>query len=196
VARIAQKSGGLLAKLENARDERRVVPFARALFQIGGAGRRAGLHRVSVRFRQRCTVLLARPRAVGMVDMLAQSPILGVLQHRDVTRRLQRELPARLPVALSRRAGRLQDVVRNTGKHVATLNIHRECVGGVENVLREASRETGEFLGDLREAFLLVGGQFRAGQPEIAQLVVDNAALRRVEPRVLFACAQRLVLRE
>ena len=86
VVRVAEELRELAAQLDDARDERRVVPFG--LAELGGA------------------------RGAFAVERLAQRAVVGVLHHRQVGRHVQRELPARrLPSFCGRLARRLQHVV-------------------------------------------------------------------------------------
>jgi hypothetical protein len=61
------------------------------------------------------------------------------------------------------------------------------CLGGVQNVFRELGAELRQFLLDVLVAGALFRRQGDAGQAEIAQGVIDDLALGRVEPGVLRA---------
>ena len=121
---------------------------------------------------------------VGAVHGLAQLAVVGVLHHRNVGGRVQRELPALLALLLRRGPRREPRVFGNAGEVRFIRNVLREGVGGVQQVFLELRRQGCQFFLDLLEAGLQVLRQFGARQAEIAHLVVhDLLAARRTGRR-------------
>jgi len=84
---VAEQLRVFLAQLQQACDQRRVVPFR--LAELGGA------------------------RRVRAVQRFAQRAVIRVLHHGQIGRHLQRELPAALAVALRSLASRGEHVLRH-----------------------------------------------------------------------------------
>ena len=109
---------------------------------------------------------------------------------------MQREFPAGLSVFLGGFARGLANVVGDAGELGLVGNELGEGIGRVEQVLGELRGEAREFLRDRLEARLLVFRQLGAGQAEVADLVVDDLALRRRQRGVFRTLADGLVLGE
>ena len=109
---------------------------------------------------------------------------------------MQDELPSGPAVLLRCRARGLEHVVRDPGERRALLDVHREGVGRIERVLGELGRELRRLFLDFGVALLLLGRKLRPGEPEVADLVLDDLLLRARQPFELGSGAQRLVLLE
>ena len=156
VIAVAEVAGFLRAQFEDAADERHVVPLrlAAQVVELGGTG------------------------GVGAIEFFAQRATFRVLHDRQVGGHVQREFPAGHTILVSGSARRLDDVVRNAGQFGLVGDDLGEGVGGVEQVFRELRRKASQFF--LYGLKARLGGfrQFGAGEAEVADLVVDDPALR------------------
>jgi hypothetical protein len=100
---------------------------------------------------------------------------------------MQGELPAGLAVLLRGLARGLQHVGRNARDIGRVLDVVRERVGGVEQVVGKARFERRQLLADLLETGFLVLRQLGPSQTKIAQRVLDDRALSGAELRELRA---------
>jgi hypothetical protein len=153
---IAEEHGFLAPQLEDAMDDRRVVPRLVAA-EIGGHGRHGAMH------------------------LGTQRTVVRVLHDGDVAGHAQRELVA---FAAVRRRGRLRrrdDVRRHAGELARIVDHLRPRVLGVEHVVVEFRGQLRELLLHRLEPCLAIGGQLRAAEAKVAQLVLDQPAPGRVE---------------
>src|SRR5919198_3738081 len=169
IVAIAKELRRLAAQLDDARNERRIVPVRLAKF--------------------------GRARHALPVHRLPQRPVLRVLHYRHIGGRMQRELPAGLAVLFSGFARGLEHIRRDAAD-AALVHHDREGLGRVEQVFRKPAAKTRKLLLDLRETRLAIARQLGAAQPEVAQRVVDDAAPCGAECRVIGRSGERLVLLE
>ncbi len=172
---VVEQLGFLVAQLEQSGDVAGVVP----LFQFAEYGPHfRGLG------------------GAGAVDGFAQAALVGELQHREVGREVQRELPACLAILLGGGARGLLDVLGDAGQLALVLDQQLVVVGGVEHVFREAGGHGRVLFLDLGEALLFGRRQLGAAQAEVAHGVLDDLAARRRQRRVGGAGLDRLVFGE
>ena len=169
-AGVAEQPGFFVAQRQDLTDQRGVVERLRAEFRS--------------------------PRRRGAVKRLAQAAAVGVLQHRQVGRHVQGELPAGFAILLGRFARGFDGVGRQASKLGGVADVFGKGIGGVEQVFGELGAECGEFFLDGLEARFLRFRKFGAGEPEVANLVVEDALARGAERGVFRAGAQRLVAGE
>ena len=120
--------------------------------------------------------------------------MVGVLQHRQVRRHVQRELPAGLAVGFGGGARGGHDVFRKAQEFLLGRREMRECVRRVEHVVAELRRQFRQAFGDGLEAGLGGGVQLGATEAEVPQAVVDDALPRGRQRTERGAGAKRLVL--
>ena len=124
---------------------------------------------------------LGGARHVGAVHALAQRAVVRVLHDRQVRGHVQRELPA----APCRRPSPPSAAVSSTSsgmpRPLVGIGVEvREGVGRVEHVVAEARGQFGRASRPAAlNARLLVVGQLGAAEPEVAQLVLDDASAAR-----------------
>mmetsp|Transcript_24174 Transcript_24174/g.65462 ORF Transcript_24174/g.65462 Transcript_24174/m.65462 type:complete len:555 (-) Transcript_24174:22-1686(-) len=156
----AEKLGALGAEGEDGVDGRLVVALlGSALRGVGGLGGGAG--------------------HVRAVHCLAQGRVLGVTQHGQETRRIQRHHPrarlgrgALIPGLSSRGGHELQRCPGQTCHLLRARETAREGLGGIEEVVGEGGGQARQFGLDLTEARLI-----RAGEPDPAQLSTQDLEL-------------------
>ena len=184
-AGIAEQDGFFAAQREQLVDDRRIVEpgLLFSIFRRGRVGRRAS--------------------DVGAVHRLAQHAVIGVLHHRQVRRKVQRELPAIAAVGLRGLARRLARIGRQAVEAGLVVDEQPERIGRVEHVLGELLRERRVPILDFGETLARRRDQFGATEAEVAQRVLDGPAARRAQRgefglgcEGLVAGEQRLVLRQ
>jgi len=166
-AGVAEHLRLFTAQPENLADQRRIVQLGSPEF--GGAS------------------------GVGTVHHRPQTATVGVLHHRQVRRHVQREFPAVVAILLGCLGRGLAGVVGQAGQFGLVAHQFGKGVGGVEQVFREFGRKLRKFLRNRLEARLLIVAQLRAGEPEIANLVVDDALPGWRKPGVFSAPGDCLV---
>ena len=163
---------------EDLFDQRRVVPAAR----VGSAIRCA--------------------RDPRRIELAAQRLVLRVREHGLVSRRIENEHPAAVPAASAALRARSTVVAGSPARSVPVVDRLRERLGRIEHVLVELRLRERKPFHHLAKTLFAVLRQRDTGQPEIAQRVLEQLALRRGKRRS-FALeqppirgAERVVLRE
>ena len=105
---------------------------------------------------------------------------------------MQREAPALNASLLRSGTGDFDDVGRQAGEILLVGDDFGVGVGGVEQVFRKFRGECCAFFLQLLETGLLVVGQFGTGEPEVADLVVDDSPLCGRQRRVFLAGGEQL----
>ena len=94
-----------------------------------------------------------------------------------VVRRVQAEQPARLVSRFGGRAGAIPDRIGQSFELHRIGHVPRPRIRRIEHVLVELRLRDGQSLHHGAKAILAVVGQRHAGEPEIAQRVLDQLAL-------------------
>ena len=170
VAGVTEHLRLLVAQCKQAVDQRAVVPAFRA--ELGSA------------------------RGVGAVHARAQIAVVAELQYGNVGRRMQSELPSRLAVLRGGFPRGCPGVGGQTLDRGLVLDPFGMCIGRVQHVLGKLRAQRRQFFLDFLEARLAVFRQFRAREPEIAQVVFDDATAGRRQGRKFRARRQQLELGE
>ena len=147
-ARVAEQCSVFFTQLENARDQRRVVPFG--LAELGRAG------------------------CASAVKLFTQPAVFCVLHDRQVGRHLQGEFPACLGVLFRQLARRLDRIAGQAGQSLLVLDNEGVGIRSVEHVFGKLGRKRGELVLDRGIAGLHLRRQFCAAEPEIAQCVLHQ----------------------
>ena len=153
IASETQQPRHVSSQLQDFSDERRVIPFG--LAELCGT------------------------RDVFAIHELPQAPVVRILQNRDVGRRMQRELPAFAAIGLRGFARRFEHIGGNAGKRRGIGDVMGERIRSVQQVVAEARRKLRQALAYRHEARLVGLIQLGTPEPEIAELVFDDALLRR-----------------
>ena len=158
----AQQLGYFVTQRQNAFHDRAVVPLAGVRSLVGGAG------------------------AVGVVQRPPQLPIVSVIQYRQIGWQFQRQQPAVEITLPSGLPGQGLGRFRQPGQLRLVAEVLGPALGGIQHVFRELGAQLRQFLHDRLVAVALCGRQGNAGQSEVAQGVVDDLALRRIESGVFW----------
>ena len=156
------------AQADDIGDQRRVVEFGIAEF--GGTG------------------------DIGAVHAFAQCAVIGVLQHRHVRGRVQREFPAGLFVRFGCGTRGIAGVIGQAGEFGSGGDQMRPGIGGIEQVVAETRGQHRQPVADFGIALFAGGRQIGAAKAEIAHFVADDFLLRRAQRGKSGTGAQRLEL--
>ena len=163
--RVAEQQRCFVAQLEEAPDHRTVVPCRR---------------RAEVR----------RARRIGAMQRGAQRAVVGVAQHRQIARHVQREFPAGIAIGFGRGARVGEHGIGHACQLVPVGDVERPIVGRIEHVVVESRRQLGQLIVDGLEARLFARGQLGAAQPEVAQFIGHGPSFRRIEPDERWRCGE------
>ncbi len=123
---------------------------------------------------------------VGGIEFLTQVAVVGIGEHRVIGREFQGEHPAFHVALFGRLVREGLGAVGKAGQLALVEHLPGPGLGGVEQILGEFRLQRRKLLLDDLVAFPLGRLQLDAGQAEVTQGVVDDAALSRVEACVLL----------
>ena len=116
-------------------------------------------------------------RREGTVHRFAQAAVIGVLHHRKVARKLQRNAPARFTRGLSKLREKRLVIFGEAGEAGFVVNVERPGVRCIQEVFTEFLTECRRLFADRFEFGLFVRREFRTRQAEITDFVTDDALL-------------------
>ena len=120
-------------------------------------------------------------RRVGAVHLLAKLPVVGIGHDGVVGRELERQQPAIHLALLGCLSRKIECRVRKPGELRRIRDLLRPCVGRVEHILAEFTRDGGEPLADLLVALLLCRRQVDAREMEITDDILEHLFLCSIE---------------
>ena len=126
---------------------------------------------------------------------MPQGPVLAVLHHREVARKVQRDLVAVLAVGLGCGTRRGHHVVGHAGEFVCA-GVSGKTVGSVEHVFGERLGRLGLRLLQLGEALFRLARELGAGEHKVSQCVVQGLGSGRRQRGGTAPCFDGLVLGE